>query len=339
MSDELQFQSLTDYYRSRKAENISLFTKVALEEQVSFAYEWLVHKYMKQETEESLNFATYVCLIQTEPEYYGNCIEYIIDKIGVSEEIVELCLFYIRSGVIPYKIWIDKLLADVNNSEYYRDDSIPGLLLVYLNMAMRTSLIGYLKAHKALCEAGLPEDVQSAVDLAYTMYMSLPKAVKDDYMKLFKSEKEADRIRLSDCELNLFSLTLIDMVSCPISLDKVRAIESGELPSGAIFWDEPMGGVPREFIVNKSRAQVLKPDEVISMEDFNDEPEEIEEETEFVVEKVAKHGSNRVMSRRSFTSKIEAENFIEDVINAVPSITESFVFTINKVPYKGKQSA
>ena len=30
MSDELQFQSLTDYYRSRKAENISLFTKVKI---------------------------------------------------------------------------------------------------------------------------------------------------------------------------------------------------------------------------------------------------------------------------------------------------------------------
>lgn len=341
MTEELQFQTLVDYYRSRKVENISLLTKVGIEEDIAFSYEWFMHKYMRQETKESLNFATYVCLIQARPEYYGNYVDSIIEKIGVPEEVLETCLTYIRSGLIPYKLWVEKLISDVNNTEYYSSSSVPGMLLVYLNIAMRTSLIGYLKAHKALCEANLSPEVQSVVDLAYTMYMSLPKALKDDYMKLFKSEEEKDRRKLTDYELSLFGCTLIDMSNCPISLDMIKALEEGKIPAGSRFWEEPPTGVPCERIINRSHAPILEADEAVSAEDIegsDDTVEVVEEPTEFIVEKVAKNGSNRVMSRNKFETREAAENFIEDVISAVPSITDSFVFTINSVPYVGKSA-
>ena len=342
MTEELQFQTLVDYYRNNKVENISLLTKLGIEEDIAFSYEWFIHKYMRQETKESLNFATYTCLIQAKPEYYGNYVDYMIEKVGIPEEVLETCLTYIRSGLIPYKLWVDKLISDVNNTEYYSHNSVPGMLLVYLNIVMRTSIIGYLKAHKALCETELSPEIQSVVDLAYTMYMGLPKALKNDYMKLFKSEKENDRRKLSDYELSLFGCTLIDMSSCPISLDLIKAIEDGKIPANSKFWEEPMTGVPCERIINRSRVQILEADEEVPVSDMkelhieSENNDEVVEPTEFIVEKVAKNGSNRVMSRNKFETREAAENFIEDVLSAVPSITDSFMFTINSVPYVGK---
>ena len=56
--------------------------------------------------------------------------------------------------------------------------------------------------------------------------------------------------------------------------------------------------------------------------------EEPPEDAKYVVEKVAKDSSSRVMSRSSFNSKPEAEQFIKNVSDAAPDMLKSFEFQI-----------
>ena len=58
--------------------------------------------------------------------------------------------------------------------------------------------------------------------------------------------------------------------------------------------------------------------------------EEPPEDAKYVVEKVAKDSSSRVMSRSSFNSKPEAEQFIKNVSDAAPDMLKSFEFQIRE---------
>ena len=351
-TDSLIFNSLVEHYLANKVENLPLLKKFAIEQDVSFAYEWFIHKHMRMETQESFNFSTYTCLIQAEPEYYGNYIEVMLDKINIPEEIIEQCLQYIRTGEIPYQLWINKLIADLRGSDYYSKHSIPGMLLVYLCKTMRVSLVGYMKLYKALSEADLDEELQNVISVAHAMYMDLPKDWKEAYMRLFSAEDEELRRKFADNELTLFTETLIDMTQYPLNLQMLEDIEKGKLPAGSIFWSEPP--YKPEPLINRSRIPlgVKVPTEAqgTGMTDFRnlfddnksvsliadlvqDEVTEEPKVTEYIVEKVALRGSKRAMSRNKFNTEEEAERFIEDVVNAVPDIIKSFQFTINGNPY------
>lgn len=338
----LQFNSLVDHYLSQKVEGLSAIKSLAIKQAVSFSYEWFIHKFMRQETTESFNFATFACLIQAEPKYYGNYIEAMIEDHNISESVIETCLQHIRSGFIPYQIWIDKLIADLKGSDYYSTASARSMLLVYLCKSMRISLIGYMKMHKALIDAGLDEKIMDVVYTAHALYLDLPKEYKDNYMLDFKHEDEGVRRSFVDNELQLFRETLIDMTSCPINLQKIEDIESGKLSANTDFWDEP--AFPAQPLINRSRAPMsveLSDDEKAELDKPVDEIEENEapvKTAEYVVEKVALRGSNRVLSTNKFTTEVEAENFIEDVVNAVPDIVNSFKFTINGMDYIPKRN-
>lgn len=344
----LEFQTLTDYYLSQKDDNMPALRKIAVEQKVTFSYEWFLHKHMRCETAASYNFTTYTCLIQADPKYYGNYIDIMLNKLDVKEEVVETCLEYIRSGLLPYQLWIDKVISDLGDTEYYSRASLPSLLLVYLCQTMRTSLIGYMKLHKALLEQPLDEDLKDVVSLAYSQYIEVPKKVKEQYMNNFKSDNEVIRRKFMDAELQLFATTLIDMTQFPIMLDVVEKMEKGEVPPGTQFWTPPLMPIPP--IENNSRLELSLDSDEEDIVELEIEPEPVKatytkpepveykgtDVKEYIVEKVALQGSHRVMSRNKFKTKAEAENFIEDVFNAVPSIVNSFMFTINGTPYKIK---
>lgn len=354
----LEFDSLVDYYIANKVEALPLLKKLVIKQEISFSYEWSIHKHMRQETQESFNFSTFICLIQAEPKYYGNYVECMIEDFKVPEEVIEKCLQHIRSGEVPYQIWIDKCISDLKGSDFYSQTSVPGMLLVYLMKTMRTSIIGYMKLHKALIEEDLSDEIQEAVNAAYIMYSELPKEWKEAYMKLFNTDNERLRRKFHDNELSLFAETLIDMTQYPLNMQLLLAIENGERPASETFWNEPM--FKPQGPINRSRI-VLEEDEEVPIDlrtgmgdfrelfDDNDSmaivsdlvedtkestPEPVvKEPTEYIVEKVAIRGSSRVMSKNKFDSIEKAEGFIEDVVNAVPDILKSFEFRINGKPY------
>lgn len=331
----LNFSSLVDYYINNKVQNISLVKKLVIKQEISFSYEWFIHKHMRSETPESYNFSTYICLIQAEPEYYGNYIEMMIEDFKVPAEIIEKCLQNIRSGFIPYQIWIDKCISDLKGSDYYSKTSVAGMLLVYLMRTMKTSILGYMKLHNALLEASIDDDLLEVVAVANAMFLQMPKELKDDYMQRFSSEDESVRRAFCDNELMLFTETIIDMTQYPLSMQMLLAIENGKLPEDSDFWVTPM--VQPAPIVNRSRI-------ALKVEETEEVPEEVTETveetpvTEYLVEKVATDSSNRVMSKNTFDSEGDAVQFIEDVVNAVPDITNYFQFRINGVPYTPKRN-
>ena len=353
----LNYDTLVEYYLANKVQNISLLKKLAIKETVSFQYEWFIHKHMRMETKESFNFSTYVCLIQAEPEYYGNFIEVMIDDIGIDEDVIEKCLQYIRSGFIPYQIWIDKVIADLKGSDYYSKTSVEGMLLVYLMKTMQTSILGYLKLHKALIDADISDEINNVVYTANAMFLQLPKDIKDKYMEMFTTEDNDLRDKFMDNELSLFTETLIDMTQYPINLQTLMSIERGEVPATTQFWDEPM--IKPAPIINRSRNKLS-----VSAEDSGDitkntgmgnfmnfitpdnndndetvimgtEPAKVVDE--YIVEKVAVDSSSRVMSKNKFKTKDEAINFVEDVVQAVPDVTNYFKFRINGTEYTPKR--
>ena len=355
----LNYDTLVDYYLANKVQNISLLKQLAIKEIVSFQYEWFIHKHMRMETKESFNFSTYICLIQAEPEYYGNFIDVMINDIKVDEDIIEKCLQYIRSGFIPYQIWIDKVIADLKGSDYYSETSVSGMLLVYLMKTMQTSILGYLKLHKALLEADISDEINNVVYTANAMFLQLPKEIKDRYMEMFTTEDNNLRDKFMDNELSLFTETIIDMTQYPINLQALLSIERGEVPPNTQFWDEPM--VKPAPIINRSRNKLSiniedagditkntgmgnfmnfitpdKNDETVIMGTDTTEPVK-PVVNEYIVEKVAVDSSSRVMSKNKFKTEDEAISFVEDVVQAVPDVTNYFKFRINGTEYTPKR--
>lgn len=361
--DSLQFNSLVEHYLAKKVENLPLVKKLAIDQAVSFQYEWFIHKYMRTETAESFDFATYVCLIQAEPKFYGNYIEAMLENHDIPEATIEKCLQHIRSGILPYSIWINKVVSDIKGSDYYSKASIPGMLLVYLCKTMRTSVMGYLKLHKALTDLGYEDKaITDVIDTAYAMFMDLPKDWKEAYMRMFNSEDPALQRKFWDNELTLFTETLIDMTQYPLNIALLEAIENGTIPTGSTFWDEPM--MKPAPITNRSRTPIEsaeKPaednsnggmtdfrsmfndnDSIALIQDILDDEEATvvdEEPKEFVVEKVRidNGGNKRPMSRKVYPTREEAEQFIEDAVDAVPDVINYFSFTINGELYQLKR--
>ena len=373
--DIAEVDSLVNYYVSRKVDPLPAIKQAIIRQNVAFSYEWFVNMHMRIDTPEAWAFSTYRCLIQALPEYYGNYIEIMRDEFHVNEETIEKCLRHIRSGLIPYQIWIDKVIADIKGGgDYYGIQTVPSIVFVYLLKTMRTSIIGYMKLYKALLdeENGISEEVKNMVFAAHIYFSEMPMELKQEYMEAFASEDPVIQRAFQDNELSLFSETLIDMLRNPLNLEKYIAIEKGDAPTFSKFWEEPLNMAAP--LINKSRGQEVADSaaeertkaglprqkggmgsfaqDVLGYGPNGESPEEMKrkiaelagnvdvaqsgeimeeeppEDAKYVVEKVAKDSSSRVMSRSSFNSKPEAEQFIKNVSDAAPDMLKSFEFQI-----------
>ena len=76
------------------------------------------HSYMYNTGKASKEFATYLTFISSSPKYYGNICDILLDEF-VNETVIENCLKNIRAGLIPYDIWVNKLLEDIQDYSFY----------------------------------------------------------------------------------------------------------------------------------------------------------------------------------------------------------------------------
>ena len=156
-------------------ENISLIKDIAIEQQVSFTFERMLHKYMYNDSKESFVLGAYICLIKVDPALYGDYCKHLLNF--VSEETINKALLHIKTGVIPYDIFVDKLISDLNDdSILYDRTSVGSMLAVFLLKTMRASLTAYNKAHKALMEDyhRYSDSIKRAIDMAYSWFLEYP---------------------------------------------------------------------------------------------------------------------------------------------------------------------
>ena len=233
-----------------REENLPALQLIGMKQRVAFRFERMLHSYMYNCGSATAKFATYITLLETKPNVYGNVCDILSEF--VSEEVIEECLMYIRSGIVPYHVWTDKLLDDIKGSAFYNKESIAGMLTVYLGKTLRASLIAYHKAVKALEEESdkLPEDVMAGIEFIKTRYMEIPQDVREEYMNAFNTEDEEMRRKFADNETSIFTETLVDMLSKPISQEALEAAERGELGPYDIFWVEPPFGGATPLVSN-----------------------------------------------------------------------------------------
>lgn len=220
---------------------VSFAHKMTIQQTVSFAFEYTQHKYMRLGTEEGKVFGAYLTLLKTEPDDMGNTIAE-LEKF-VDEEVVEECLRYIRTGVVPYHILGKKLIKDLkaDAEPYYLETSKPSMLYVYLLKIMRCSFMGYNKIHKMLMEEidSFSDEIADAIHSAYAWYLSYPQSLKEEYVKAFNTKVEETRRKFVDNELSLFSEILSDTMGQPLIKEFINDVENGIKPAFYPIWLDP----------------------------------------------------------------------------------------------------
>jgi len=247
----------------QRTENMPVIQKLALKQKVSFHFEYTLHSYMRNEGAASNKFATYISLLETKPEYYGNVCDILLENF-VSEEVIEECLMYIRSGIIPYHLWIDKLMQDLKESFYYNHASVGGLLTVYLGKTLKASLIAFNKVVKVLEEEYCQEfsyeenpnagrmgikkeddkwqDVKDGIAFVKARALEMPQDLKEAYMKAFSTNDESERVKFLENETTIFTETLIDMLKYPFDQEVIDKMREGTASPFEDFWVTPMFG-------------------------------------------------------------------------------------------------
>lgn len=239
----------------QRTDDMSAIQKLALKQKVAFHFEYSLRSYMRNEGTPSNKFGAYISLLETKPQFYGNVCDILTENF-VSEEIVEECLMYIRSGVIPYQFWIDKLLMDLRESFYYGTASISGLLTVYLGMTLKTSLIAFNKVIKALEEDidKYNDDVKEAIEFNKIRALEIPQNMKEEYMHMFATNDESERVKFVENETKIFTKTLIDMLKFPFNHEIIEKMATGTVTPFEDFWVTPLGGGSSALLSNARGA-------------------------------------------------------------------------------------
>ena len=248
----------------QRTDNMPVIQKLALKQKVAFHFEYTLHSYMRNEGHPTNKFATYISLLETKPEYYGNVCDILTENF-VSEEVVEECLMYIRSGIIPYHLWTDKLVHDLKESFYYNQASIGGLLTVYLGKTLKASLIAFNKVVKVLEEEFCQEfsyddnpnagrlgikkeddkwqDVKDGIAFVKARALEYPQDLKEKYMKAFSTNDDSERVKFLENETTIFTETLIDMLKYPFDQEVIDRMQAGAASPFEDFWvTPPFGG-------------------------------------------------------------------------------------------------
>lgn len=379
-----------------KVENIPLLYDVAIGQEVSYAFEYLLHRYMRNDNKQSRRFGTYLCLIQADQHYFGNYIEKLLDF--VNEDVINEVLMYIRSGIVPYHIWYEKLEEDLKVQDYYNKASVPGMLTVYLLKTLRCSLIGFMKTIKYLKEeCNLPDELMRVIHAVEARYLETPKKMQRDYALAFSSETEEGRRKFMNNEISLFAEVLEGQLRYPLSIPKMEQLDELDKDDYRRYilpvWNNPLGGmsgglvgtgspVPANGVggaevqqgteqENDTQSQeqqeqldlgsggmgvyaidVLEyhkknEDETSIDENAELTDEEVDKDSEkffeekgikehvisnkpvqYVLKKIAKDSSSRVMSETWFNTKEEALKFKKEIESSNPEITRNFNFVV-----------
>ena len=361
--------------------NLTALQKLAMKQRIAFRFERMKNSYMYNCDKASLAFATYITLLESKPDVFGNVCD-ILTEFFVSEEIVEECLMYIRTGIIPYNIWIDKLLVDLKGSSFYNKASIGGMLTVYLGKTLKTSLIAFNKVVKALEENEhiLDEDCITGIQFVKSRYLEIPQEMKEEYMTAHSTSSERMRRLFQDNESSIFSETLVDMLRCPFNHAMIEDIDKGvEISPFKDFWvcitdNSPLvnnavgeGGLATEvssenadqeelhgmgswwamlgygpegqtkeeyarMVEHERRNAEIATKQIDMAEETAEDEVDIEISNEqnikYLVQKVAKDGSNRVVFKKWFDTEDQANKFIKDVKESNAEMTRKFDFTI-----------
>lgn len=368
-----------------RTDNLPAIQELGLKQRVSFRFERMLHPYMYNESKASMKFATYITLLETKPEVYGNVCDILLDTF-VTEEVIEECLMYIRSGIIPYHLWTDKLIEDLKGSSFYNKPSIGGMLTVYLGKTLRASLIAYHKVIKALEEEEqiLNDDMKKGIAFIKARFLEIPQEIREEYMRAFATNNEQERRKFQENETTIFTETLVDMLQHPFDKKVLEDMANGETNPYQKFWVDPMnagggtlvsnargtgntammnapqagaqsqsggmgswlellgygpnGETPEEMAHQEElnrRQEILNRNDLATVEQVKEEVQEIRNNREvsnvnvqYVVKKVAKDSSKRVMSTRWFNTKKEAEDFVEDITKSNPAMSKAFDFKI-----------
>lgn len=362
---------------------------LGLKQRVAFRFERMLHSYVYNEGCASKKFATYITLLETKPEVYGNVCDILLDNF-VTEDVIEECLMYIRTGVIPYHVWTAKLIEDLKGSAFYNKASIGTMLTVYLGKTLKASIIAFNKAIKALEdeESVLDDDMKMGISFVKARYMEIPQNMREEYMQRFATESETERRAFQENETTIFTETLVDMLQHPFDKEVLERMAKGQANPFEQFWVDPMmsggtlvsnaGGTGNTMMSNLPQAGAMGQQggmgswlEMLGYGPNGETPEELErqrelyernarllglsntdrelvedvkrdvnnirndrnisnENVQYVVKKVAKDGSHRVMSENWFDTKREAEEFKKETIESNPAMSKAFDFKIEQ---------
>lgn len=385
-------------------QELSLGEQLAVEQYVSFNFERTLHKrnYQNYNTASTNIFSAYVTIVQANPKILGNIVDYMVDEKFTTAEDVETILFWMSMGMVPYDIWVNKVIEDLKEpSWYYQNTSITGLLTVYLARVLRCSLVGFNKLVKAIKEE-FPENstLMRAVSFAEARYLEVPRDIKDGYNNLIKTDNKELSNRYYNNEISLFSECLIDMMKYPMLLNVLTEMrETGnDLGIFQIYWYDPyalkeqaearsakfptkeplktdnnndfsginmvgigpngaseaseVAPVPESSIAYNEQTQQrpgmgVFPIDLLGWSAIGESPSErtpkdknvkeephvtnIKPQIGWMVLKVAKDSSSRIMSRKRFTTREEAVQFRDDVLKDSPELGDKFDFKIEPI--------
>ena len=96
-------------------QELSLGEQLAVEQYVSFNFERTLHKrnYQNYNTASTNIFSAYVTIVQANPKILGNIVDYMVDEKFTTAEDVETILFWMSMGMVPYDIWVNKVIEDL----------------------------------------------------------------------------------------------------------------------------------------------------------------------------------------------------------------------------------
>lgn len=210
---------------------------IAMKHKVCLRFEHLLNKYLYIENKASYKFATYVTFLETPPELFGNVAD-ILSENFVPADVVEECLMYIRSGIVPYHIWTDKLLSDMKETFLYKKESLSGMVTIYLGKALKASLIAFNKAVNALeeNEHTLSDDVKLGISVIKSRFREIPHEMKENYLKMYYTDDEVERRKFQDNEMSIFSETLINTLDYGFDDEVLKEMYEGKTNIFKDFW-------------------------------------------------------------------------------------------------------
>lgn len=268
-----------------RTSDMSVLVKQAVRQGASMAFERMLHKRHYQDSAVTRKISAYLTLVQMEPQYVGNCCDFMIEKKLINEDDMEDVARYLCSGEIPYGFLTQKLIEDFKGSSFFFSDTTkPGMLLVYLAKVMGCSLIGYKKMYRAVQEEfGGDEEIDEILNFLECRYYEIPERIKNDYFAYIHAKTNKDRMKFRENEISLFTEVLVDMLKYPISMEAVKEVtENGSNSLFTVFWrtmDTRMG-IP----MNTGSSSVAEPEITDSSSEKPAEPTAIKDMSFFPVD-------------------------------------------------------
>lgn len=230
--------------------------------------------------DEDIPYGCFMALSMYYIDFYNDMVSILKELVDV--DIVKRVCMYYQSRVIPYEIYADKMLADLEDCLTEGDvASVNMTRSVFCNYIKRLEKVSLVASHMILNKVLQDERFEDLQEDAFYLKSNMPVPVETKISDEHPTEQEALQKYNEDCAIFKVSVMSTDMLS----------------------FDEVVNGVPEE---QEEQVQKTTYDEI--REKFAD----AEEGSYFVVNKV-KADTDESVSTRSFVS-------IDDVITYLQSI-------------------